>query len=509
MALSSLLQAQTARLSSPTAVVSIATGKAKPTTAKVRASDGTALAVQTNRLRSDVLATGTGKDGVERSVRFVTRSRGDIHRNLEFSCMAGFQENGQRAGRIIVSVATGLATTTLGALGLSHNGRMINVVFRIDSDGNVEVHGTAQGIKDLPVTLDDTMDPKNPGTAKWPGWFTTALGSDFSALTYFEPLIKRINHGYRQQLADMITAAGLNGASASASLISVINHREKALSAPIGGPGGSTVGPGTKMLLKGGAACVLGGLAGSLGGPIGAIIGCAAGFDGVVASEMIDVATTPSPPATPPSGSGGTGGAKPDDEGDWGGVCEPPPDDTGDPTGTDGGTTVDPGGGEDPTFIGGGAGCFVAGTPVATPAGAVAIETLTPSTNVWAGAPERATPAEPRAVRRLMEFRSTEVLDLDFGDEVIQCTAPHPFFTGEWTLAGDLMPGNRVLRRDGAWQELKAVSSARREEPVFDLNVAGIHTFFVGSLELLVHNKSRVDPWDDDDIPDTHSDDGD
>lgn len=197
--------------------------------------------------------------------------------------MAGFQENGQRARRIIVSVATGLATTTLGGLGLSHNGRTINAVFGIDSDGNIEVHGTQQGIKNLPAALDDTMDPKKPGAANWQGWFTTALGSDFSALTYFGPLLKRVNNGYHQRLASMITDAGLNGASPSPSLISVISHREKALSAPIGGPGGSTVGPGTKMLLKGGAACVLGGLAGSLGGPIAAAVGCVAGFDGVVA----------------------------------------------------------------------------------------------------------------------------------------------------------------------------------------------------------------------------------
>jgi len=243
---------------------------------------------------------------------------------------------------------------------------------------------------------------------------------------------------------------------------------------------------------------VIGGLAGFMGGgPAGAAWGCIGAFDATMAAQMAKQALeTPPPPPPPPT---------PDD--DWGGVCEPPVDEPnmsggpggGDPGGDDPGT--DQGGGldgdpGDGSF--GGGGCFVAGTAVATLRGAIAIEQLVASEQVWAGDPENHVPA-PRALRRVIPHQSQRILSLDFGDETIRCTPPHPFFAGTWTLAGDLQPGDRVLRRDGGWQTLRAVESETLSVPVFDLAVRDLHTFYVGASELLVHNKDKVEvsePWD-------------
>jgi pretoxin HINT domain-containing protein len=474
--MTTLLQAQTSRLTAATDVTSQLAAAVK--LKMQHAADGTVLYVRKNTASSDVLVQGTDKSGVERSIRFTTRSRGRVFRQLDLSCMATITEAGKRVGRVIFSLST--ASSVLGGLGITGGGRALSLTFELLPDGKLQVDGTSSGMS-LPATLKQTIDPKQPHDSLT-AWIAAATDTELAKVSYFDPLLKHVAARYRNQQLQLASKAGLDASSLVAAIASLQKHRERALSAPAGGDGG-------KALIKGAAACVIGGLAGALGGPLGAAFGCVGGFDAAMASEMIDDAYS-NRANNPPSGNDGQGGNAPytdpnpgdpgnqGDDGDWGGVCGPDGD-----------------GGSSP----GGAGCFVAGTVVATPEGPIAIDTLAATRTVWAGDPDRPG-AATRTIERVLTFHSTRIVELDFGDEIIRCTPPHPFFTGEWTRAGDLVAGARVKRRDGTWQVLRAVTTTDREVPVYDLTVADRHTYFVGACELLVHNKSPThedDPWSD------------
>jgi hypothetical protein len=80
---------------------------------------------------------------------------------------------------------------------------------------------------------------------------------------------------------------------------------------------------------------------------------------------------------------------------------------------------------------------------------------------------------------------------LDLGDETVQCTPSHRFFTGIWVAAGHLTPGQRLLCRDGQWRELQSVVRRSEPQPVFNLEVEGVHTYLVGRSGVVVHNEKE------------------
>ncbi len=96
-------------------------------------------------------------------------------------------------------------------------------------------------------------------------------------------------------------------------------------------------------------------------------------------------------------------------------------------------------------------------------------------------------------VSKVIRVNAIETLELDFGDEVIGCTPAHRFYTGRWVAARELSAGDRVLRSDGRWQELKDVQRSPGIQPVFNLEVEGLHNFLVGQSRLLVHNVKDED----------------
>lgn len=85
--------------------------------------------------------------------------------------------------------------------------------------------------------------------------------------------------------------------------------------------------------------------------------------------------------------------------------------------------------------------------------------------------------------------RQQSVISLDFGSESIVCTPRQPFFTGAWTPASQLRPGDKVLRRDGLWQSLQAEPQQAGQSDVYNLEAAPSECYYVGNLQLLVHNK--------------------
>lgn len=130
---------------------------------------------------------------------------------------------------------------------------------------------------------------------------------------------------------------------------------------------------------------------------------------------------------------------------------------------------------------------FVAGTPIATPFGAIAIEYLVVGGYVWAG---DGAGSSPRKVQELVATEA-QVVELDLGDERVRCSRAHPFFTGRWNHAAELRAGAKILRRDNAWQMVYAIRDLGRAK-VYELSLVGLHTYFVGHAELCVRDVQRA-----------------
>lgn len=141
--------------------------------------------------------------------------------------------------------------------------------------------------------------------------------------------------------------------------------------------------------------------------------------------------------------------------------------------------------------------CFLAGTPIRTPGGDVAIETLRPGATVLAMDPASGRLVEASVVR-LREGRSAERLDLTLEDGTrIETTPPHPFWDPRdrrFKPIKEFSPGDPVLALDASGKP-RQVPVARAEispwdRAVFTLTVSGpggLSTYFANGV--LVHNK--------------------
>ena len=138
------------------------------------------------------------------------------------------------------------------------------------------------------------------------------------------------------------------------------------------------------------------------------------------------------------------------------------------------------------------AACFPAGTAVATPGGDRAIETMRRDDALYAWDAESGRVVVAR-VTRVKRRPGKPVGTLVFDDgTTVEATANHPFYSAgvrRWVEAGDLAPGDRVMKLDrGALREAKLVSKTpfARVADVFDLGVSRYHDFFAAGV--LVHN---------------------
>jgi len=78
---------------------------------------------------------------------------------------------------------------------------------------------------------------------------------------------------------------------------------------------------------------------------------------------------------------------------------------------------------------------------------------------------------------------------LDVGDEQLRATPEHPFYVaGAWKEAGDLAVGDVLINREGEQRSLVGVEHVFTQERVYNFEVSGWHTYFVGLLAWLVHN---------------------
>jgi YD repeat-containing protein len=139
-------------------------------------------------------------------------------------------------------------------------------------------------------------------------------------------------------------------------------------------------------------------------------------------------------------------------------------------------------------------GCFVAGTIVWTKDGQKAIEFVRVGDLVLSQ-PEFGGEQAYRRVNETFIFEDkviyrVEYVDKDGGIESVFATPNHPFFVSGigWKGAEFLMPGDSVVLHDGRSGSISYVGDTGRRERVYNFEVDGFHTYYVGALGVWVHN---------------------
>ena len=136
--------------------------------------------------------------------------------------------------------------------------------------------------------------------------------------------------------------------------------------------------------------------------------------------------------------------------------------------------------------------CFTAGTKVAVKDGHKNIEDIRQGDYVWAYN-EATGQSDLKPVVTIMEKDIDATIALTLGNEVIETTAEHPFYTQSgWKDAADLTLEDQVKTKSGNWQRVEATNFLYTKKKVYNFEVADWHTYFAGAWEWLVHNAGKV-----------------
>jgi RHS repeat-associated protein len=136
--------------------------------------------------------------------------------------------------------------------------------------------------------------------------------------------------------------------------------------------------------------------------------------------------------------------------------------------------------------------CFLAGTKVATDRGDTAIETLSAGDRIVSADPLKGNSAI-RSVTRTFARTATTVLDITIGSTTITCTPEHPFWVEGvgWLAAEQLEAGSPLRTRQGTIVQVTSVTRREGSFAVYNIEVSGMHTYFVSELGVLVHNQCQ------------------
>ncbi len=136
--------------------------------------------------------------------------------------------------------------------------------------------------------------------------------------------------------------------------------------------------------------------------------------------------------------------------------------------------------------------CFVAGTLVETIDGLIPIEQIEEGEFVLSEDPETGDVTYKRVLETYVN-ETTELIHLNIDGEEIVTTPAHPFYVKNigFVLAGDLEEGTTLVDNEGnelhllikRWEQLQSAI------PVYNFAVEDYHTYFVGSTNVLEHNK--------------------
>jgi len=137
--------------------------------------------------------------------------------------------------------------------------------------------------------------------------------------------------------------------------------------------------------------------------------------------------------------------------------------------------------------------CFVAGTLVQTDRGQIAIDELRPGDHVLAWDEQSGEIGTRPVVHRFAHLRD-EIVVIQVGEESVKATVEHPFLTveGAWKSAGELKAGDWLLDLNLQPQAVQSVDRVYGRCVVYNVEVEGAHTYFVGPSGILAHNASAA-----------------
>ena len=139
--------------------------------------------------------------------------------------------------------------------------------------------------------------------------------------------------------------------------------------------------------------------------------------------------------------------------------------------------------------------CFTGDTLVAAENGQKRIDEIKVGDKVWAFNVETGE-SELKTVTKVYVHSVDEILHLYTDEGDIDTTANHPFYViGKgWVAAGDLAVGDKVFNLDGTTSVVLGSAIEKLDEPVlvYNLEVEDFHSYFVGCVPVLVHNRCKL-----------------
>lgn len=139
-------------------------------------------------------------------------------------------------------------------------------------------------------------------------------------------------------------------------------------------------------------------------------------------------------------------------------------------------------------------GCFAAGTEVVTRDGPIDITDLEVGDEVRARDPETGetiwAPVTQTHAMGVKPLYTLTIRDAEGVEETVFVTDDHPYWVvgRGWVETRHLNIGDQVDTLDGTGAEVVRFTQTGRSDEVFNITVDSVHTYFVGDIEVLVHN---------------------
>jgi RHS repeat-associated protein len=142
---------------------------------------------------------------------------------------------------------------------------------------------------------------------------------------------------------------------------------------------------------------------------------------------------------------------------------------------------------------------FTAGTLVLMADGSKkAIDQVRVGDLVMAGDPQKGTERSEPVQRVIVGRGLKHIVELHVDGDVINATYNHPLWSvtnQKFRWARDLKVGEQMLLADGRAPPIESIYSYDETTTVYNLSIQDIHTFFVGTDSVLVHNScARITP---------------